>query len=117
MSDQTPAERVARYLTGLSLMRGIDPEDIHGLHLGSDREAVLTVSDLSALLAQREALLEALKALVIAHIGRLAAIDVEANGWAWPENLPPPYSPAVPQALAAISLATSDDPPRPPAIG
>ena len=43
--------RVARYLAGLSQMRGIDHEDIHALHTGDAREAILKASDLTAILS------------------------------------------------------------------
>jgi hypothetical protein len=46
------ALRVAHYLEQRRLIRGLDPEEIHGLHAGTDepRQATLTVSDLEALI-------------------------------------------------------------------
>lgn len=53
MSDITleAAERVRAYLDALRRHKGLDQEDIHGLDVGSEREAILKVSDLEALLA------------------------------------------------------------------
>lgn len=43
--------RVQKYLTERAKMRQMDPEEIHGLHIGDDREATLMASDLRAILA------------------------------------------------------------------
>jgi hypothetical protein len=45
------ASRVAHYLEQRRLIRGLDPEEIHALHAGTDepRQGTLTASDLEAL--------------------------------------------------------------------
>jgi len=54
--------RITKYLSELAKMRGIDKEDIAGLHSGDEREAVLTVSDLRTLLASHAAQAEEIAA-------------------------------------------------------
>ncbi len=44
-------ERLEKYLSERAKMRQTDPNDIHGLHIGTDREAVLMVDDLHTLIA------------------------------------------------------------------
>ena len=99
MTDNTPAGRVARYLVEHGKMRSIDREEIHGLHIGDEREAVLTVSDLSAILAQREALLEALKD-ACDEIRDLRRYANNRGGMIDEENFV--------EGLAAIALATGE---------
>lgn len=93
MSDQTPAERVARYLSAREQVRGTDPEEIHALYTSFSEVARLEHSDLSALLAQREALLEALIQTESA-LGNMSFAVVEA---------------ARNKARAAIALATKGE--------
>ena len=59
--DEAPAEgagevadRFEKYLTERARSRQLDPEDIHGMHIGDAREVVLTVADLrTAIIALR----------------------------------------------------------------
>lgn len=46
MNPNDIAERLERYLAARAKMRQIDPEEIHGLHIGDPREVVLTATDL-----------------------------------------------------------------------
>lgn len=66
MPDPNLAEveaRISKFLAELVKMRGLDHEDIRALHVGDEREAVLTVSDLTTLLAEHRRRGEALEAL------------------------------------------------------
>jgi hypothetical protein len=57
LAKATPAERVARYvqMRDEKPLRGMD-DDIHGLHSGTEWEAALSLSDLRALLDERDRL-------------------------------------------------------------
>lgn len=50
-------ERLKKYLVERKKSRVHDPIDIHALHIGDEREAVLTVPDLRLLLSERAKLL------------------------------------------------------------
>lgn len=45
-------ERVNKYLEQRRLSRGSDQEQIHGFHIGSEREAILTVDDIRLLVSE-----------------------------------------------------------------
>lgn len=50
-------ERLEKYLAERKKAGQLDPIDIHALHMGDEREAVLTVTDLRAILSERAELL------------------------------------------------------------
>jgi hypothetical protein len=57
MSTTTTAtDRVANYVANRIGMRGLDAEEVHSVHMGTDREAVLTLGDLRAVLEENERL-------------------------------------------------------------
>lgn len=58
--NESAVDRVRRYVWARDTMpmRQLN-DDIHGVHSGTEYEGVLTLSDLRALLAEREALLKA----------------------------------------------------------
>lgn len=68
------AERIRHYLLGYAHMTALDPDRIHGVCWGGDQEATLTVSDLEAVLAERDSL---------AELVRLATawVDGDDNDW------------------------------------
>ena len=43
--------RVRRYIHARGKMTGLDPDEIHSLHIGTEREARLTLADLRELFA------------------------------------------------------------------
>ena len=53
-------ERLEKYLSERAKSPTLDANDIHGLHVGDEREAILTVADLRALLSERRKMVEAL---------------------------------------------------------
>lgn len=62
---KTPAQRIAKYIVEHGKMSGLDPERIHGFHTGhKTREIDLTISDLRALLAERESMILVLEKAV-----------------------------------------------------
>lgn len=46
---------IEKYLEQLDLSRGLDKEDIHGLHIGDEREAMLKASHIRAILSRLQA--------------------------------------------------------------
>jgi len=106
MSDQTPAERVARLEERAKTAR---PD------WGGHRAVSVSADDLSAILAERAALLEALTEADSA-LANVTAFEGDARYIMGNTNFAIVEA-ARNKARAAITLATSDDPPRPPAIG
>ena len=68
MTPPTDEDRIRAYLNERAKMRGLDPEEIHGLHVGNPREVALTTSDLRALLSERAELLATVERLETALI-------------------------------------------------
>lgn len=56
-------DRVKKYLEQHALSRGLDQENIYGFHIGTDREAVLKVSDIKELIMLSEGTLRNLSKL------------------------------------------------------
>lgn len=48
----TASERISKFLSERAKVRGLDQEQIAGLHVGDEREAILTASDLQAVLSE-----------------------------------------------------------------
>ena len=72
---------IARYvkMRAEKPIRGLDPDHVAGMHLGTEWEAELRVSDLAALLAENEMLTARLRDLVNAEPVRWLCPDDETT--------------------------------------